>query len=199
MGWFNHQLDMYGTLESFFWFSIIWGKLSQACHKAINVSVHTKHIPFRHVVILAIWSLISNRFTIHMRFPSFSSICWFARPKAFSADHGAALLKDGRMFLWGSNRFGQSPGVVSVGICQNIPLAESDSEWFRANLPWFLRYVFFGRGFVRDFLWNEQGLVSWLGSFDETMFFRRVATRKVKETGPRLSISISCFVIQTPT
>jgi len=26
---------------------------------------------------------------------------------AFSADHGAALLKDGRMFLWGSNRFGQ--------------------------------------------------------------------------------------------
>ena len=131
----------------FFWFSIIWGKLSQACHKAINVSVRTKHIPFRHVVILAIWSLISNRFTIHMRFPSFSSICWFARPKAFSADHGAALLKDGRMFLWGSNRFGQSPGVVSVGICRNIPLAESDSEWFGANLPWFLRYVFFWQRF----------------------------------------------------
>lgn len=26
---------------------------------------------------------------------------------AFSADHGAALLKDGRVFLWGSNRYGQ--------------------------------------------------------------------------------------------
>ena len=70
---------------------------------------------------------------------------------------------------------------------------------FGANLPWILSHDFFSRGFVREFLSNEQGLVSWLGSFDETMFFRRVATRKVKETGPRLSISISCFVIQTPT
>ena len=34
--------------------------------------------------------------------------------EAFSADHGAALLKDGRVFLWGSNRYGQPHGVAKL-------------------------------------------------------------------------------------
>ena len=69
------------------------------------------------------------------------------------------------------------------GFVKIIPLAESDLELTSLG---FYATFFFGRGFVREILSNEQGLVSWLGSFDETIFFRRVATRKVKETGPRL-------------
>ena len=101
----------------------LWFSIEVNYPKATNVSVPTKHIPFRHVVILAICSFISNRFTIHMRFH------YFARPKAFSADHGAALLKDGRMFLWGSNRFGQS-------------LGETGGIW-SGYLPWFQSHVLF--------------------------------------------------------
>ena len=36
--------------------------------------------------------------------------CHVLNSQAFSADHGAALLRSGQVFLWGSNRYGQCLG-----------------------------------------------------------------------------------------
>ena len=62
--------------------------------------------------------------------------------EAFSADHGAALLKDGRMFLWGSNRFGQSTDSISlvawrVAETPGFVKKSLNRERFGANFPAF--------------------------------------------------------------
>lgn len=120
-------------------------------------------------------------------------------PKAFSADHGAALLKDGRMFLWGSNRFGQSPGVVSVGICQNYPFSR---KRFGANLPWFLRHVFFWQRFCSWNSFKRTRVGELVGFLWWDYFFSSGGHQKSKgDRAPPVNkhIQAICFVIQTPT